>query len=144
MLLISSLRPTPNKTHIHDQNTVEIYIFHPDIFTQSKGINCNRDVCIGTVIKCFSCETRNKGRECIPGLITSPGLDLISSWRPSRCVRANWKPQSASVRLSVCSTKRSSYFLLNLGCSFCCNTKTMSPVTVSGCKKHKMPSINKN
>lgn len=91
-----------------------------------------------------TCPTRNyKGRqqwvkeskeESIPGFITSPGLDLIRSCRPSRWVRTNWKPHRASVREIVCSVKRSSNFLLNFGWSLSCKTKTMSPVTVSGCK----------
>lgn len=70
----------------------------------------------------------------IPGWIISPGLDLIRSCLPSRWVRMNWNPHKASVREIVCSMNRSSYFLLNLGCSLTCKTKTMSPVTVSGCK----------
>ncbi|BAS80104.1 Os02g0656550, partial [Oryza sativa Japonica Group] len=65
----------------------------------------------------------------IPGFITSPGLDLIRSCRPSRWVRTNWKPHRASVREIVCSVKRSSNFLLNFGWSLSCKTKTMSPVT---------------
>lgn len=73
----------------------------------------------------------------LPGLIISPGLVLIRSCRPSRWVKGNWKPQSASVKLSVCSTKRSSDFLLNLGCSRSSKIKTMSPVMVSGCNLHK-------
>ena len=70
-----------------------------------------------------------------PGLITSPGWDLMRSCLLSRWVRINWKPQSASVSVKVCSTNRSSPFRLNLRCSFCCRTKTISPVTVSGCKR---------
>lgn len=68
----------------------------------------------------------------LPGLTTSPGWDLMRSCLLSRWVRINWKPQSASVSVKVCSTKRSSPFRLNFGCSFCCRTKTISPVTVSG------------
>jgi len=69
----------------------------------------------------------------LPGLTTSPGWDFIRSCLPSKWVKTKWKPQSASVRDRVCSTNRSSPFLLNLGWSFCWRTKTMSPVTVSGC-----------
>lgn len=65
----------------------------------------------------------------LPGLTTSPGFDFIRSCLPSRFVNANLKPQRASVSDRVCSTKRSSPFLLNSGCSFCWRTKTISPVT---------------
>ncbi len=58
----------------------------------------------------------------------------MRSCLPSRCVREKWKPHSASVRVNVCSTNKSSLFLWNLGCSFCCSTNTMSPVSVSGCR----------
>uniref|UniRef100_A0A0A9DYN4 Uncharacterized protein n=1 Tax=Arundo donax TaxID=35708 RepID=A0A0A9DYN4_ARUDO len=37
------------------------------------------------------------------GLTTSPGFDLMRSCLLSRCVRANWNPQRASVRDKVCS-----------------------------------------
>lgn len=62
---------------------------------------------------------------------------LMRSCLPSRCDSAKWKPQSASVRVKVHSTNKSSPFLLNLGCSFCCRTNTMSPVWVSGCSMAK-------
>lgn len=59
----------------------------------------------------------------IPGLIISPGLDLIGSCLPSRWVIMNWNPHKTSIRESV-------YFFLKLGCYLACKTKTMSPATV--------------
>jgi hypothetical protein len=86
-------------------------------------------------------ESRNEHMHT-PGLTISPGLHLIRSCLPSRCVKGNWKPHNASVRVKVCCTNKSSPFLLNLGWSFSCRTNTMSPVSVSGCV-HWSPKVNK-
>lgn len=113
---------------------------------QTKHINmCRREIDLKgwterkiKEINCFNriAQQANKTlkKSFIPGLITSPGLDFIRSCRPSRWVRTNWKPHRASVSEIVCSTYKSSYFLLNFAWSLSCNTKTMSPVTVSGWK----------
>lgn len=78
-----------------------------------------------------------KTDEQLPDFTISPGLDLIKSCLPSKCVSGNWNPHNASVRLRVCSTKRSSPFLLNFAFSFNCNTNTISPVVVSGCTRQE-------
>mmetsp|Transcript_66952 Transcript_66952/g.193884 ORF Transcript_66952/g.193884 Transcript_66952/m.193884 type:complete len:213 (-) Transcript_66952:490-1128(-) len=72
-------------------------------------------------------------KPCAIGFTISPGLVLMSSRRPSRCVTSSVKPHSASTREILRSMNRSAPRRLNTGCSCSFRTKTTSPVSASGC-----------
>ena len=132
-------RPTPVQMLVQELQGKTFYDAHGQQFTVHYWLCYNICSRQGFLLHKLTKErVYNDKKERIemslPGLTTSPGFDLISSCLLSRWVSTKWNPQSASVRDRVCSTNRSSPLRLYLGCSFCCRTKTISPVTVSGCR----------
>lgn len=68
-----------------------------------------------------------------PCLITSPGMVEISSCLSSRVVITFWKPQSASVRVSVSLVRRFRLETrLNRACVFSSSTTIISPGSMFG------------